>query len=74
MFGGTTVYISGTNLELASSVSFGAAPAMSFVVVSPTLIVATTPSGVPGTVDVTVTTPGGTATLVNGYTYVAPPD
>jgi hypothetical protein len=25
-------------------------------------------------VDVVVSTPGGSATLVNGYTYVAPPE
>jgi YVTN family beta-propeller protein len=56
--GGTSVAISGANLTGATAVAFGSTPAASFVVSSATSIVAVSPAG-SGTVDVTVTTPGG---------------
>ena len=37
-----------------------------------TSITCTTPGHAAGVVDVAVTTPGGTATLVGGFTYVSP--
>ena len=58
--GGTSVTITGTNLTGATEVKFGGGKARSFTVKSGTSITATSPSG-KGTVDVTVTTPGGTS-------------
>ena len=58
--GGTTVTISGTGLTGATAVDFGTVPAASYAVSSDDAITAVTPSTVPGTVDVTVTTAGGT--------------
>jgi large repetitive protein len=63
---GTTVYIIGTNLSGATSVSFGGAAA-TFTVVSSTEIEATAPAG-SNTVNVTVTTAGGTSNAVQ-FTY-----
>ena len=61
--GGTTVTVTGTGLTGASAVKFGAGnPAIFFNVNSPTSATVTVPSGQVGTVDVTVTTPGGTST------------
>ncbi len=73
--GGTTVTITGTDLLAASAVTFGATPASSFAVVSATSITATAPAGAAGTVDVRVTTLGGTSATGAGdrYTYVAAP-
>nr|WP_308433116.1 IPT/TIG domain-containing protein [Streptomyces libani] len=70
---GNTVTLTGTNLTGATSVLFGATPATSFTVVSPTQITAVAPAATAGPVDVTVITPGGTSTLPNAYFYVSPP-
>ena len=61
--GGTSVTIDGLNFTGATAVSFGGTAAPSFSVVSPTEIMATSPSGTLGPVDVTVTTPQGTSEL-----------
>ena len=58
--GRTSVTITGSNLEDATSVSFGANAATGFTVESATSITAVAPSG-SGTVNVTVTTPGGSS-------------
>lgn len=58
--GGTEVTITGSEFTDATEVLFGSVPATSFTIDSPTSIRATTPAQAPGTVDVTVTTPGGT--------------
>ncbi|WP_169055411.1 putative Ig domain-containing protein [Rhizobium sp. P44RR-XXIV] len=71
--GGTSVTIAGTSLSGATSVSFGGTPATGFTVNSATSITATTPAHAAGAVDVSVTTLGGTATLVGGYTFLNPP-
>jgi hypothetical protein len=71
--GGTTVTIAGHALTGATSVHFGAAAA-SFSVLSGEQITAQSPPGMPSsTVDVTVTTPGGTSAVVKGdrFTYKA---
>ncbi|MGW2372979.1 IPT/TIG domain-containing protein [Kitasatospora sp. NPDC001683] len=68
--GGTTVTLTGSGLSGATAVTFGSAPA-AFTVVSDSSLVATTPTG-SGTVQVTVTTPGGTSNSL-AYTYTAPP-
>ena len=60
--GTTTVTITGTNLYGATAVKFGTTTAKSFTVTSPTTIKAVTKAHAPGTVNVKVTTAGGTAT------------
>ncbi|MCA1690226.1 MAG: IPT/TIG domain-containing protein, partial [Actinobacteria bacterium] len=72
--GGTTVVLTGTDLTGATAVSFGPTAATSFTVDSPTQITATAPPGT-GTVDVSVTTPGGTSPTgsADRYTYTPPP-
>ena len=59
--GGTSVIITGTALTGATAVKFGTTPATSFTVNSATQITATAPAGNQGTVNVTVTTEGGTS-------------
>lgn len=74
--GGNVVTINGTNFTGAIAVKFGSTPALSFIVVSDSVIVAIAPPGVPSTVDVTVTNPIGTSpfTPADLYTYIfAPP-
>jgi subtilase family protein/Big-like domain-containing protein/autotransporter-like protein/IPT/TIG domain-containing protein len=68
--GGTSVTITGTNFSGATAVSFGSNAAASFTVNSATQITATSPAGV-GTVDVTVTTEGGTSAISSSdrFTY-----
>ena len=72
--GNTTVTITGTDFTGASGVSFGGTPATSFSVVSPTEITAVSPAGA-GTVDVTVTTPGGSSATSSAdqFTYLPVP-
>lgn len=55
--------------------SFGATPAASFTAVGDTSISAVSPTAAPGTVDVTVTGPGGTSTTapIDRFTLVAAP-
>ena len=66
--------ITGTNLGSATAVNFGA-NAATITSNTATQIVATNPAGVAGTVDVAVTTPGGTSATSTGdqYTYAAVP-
>ena len=70
--GGTTVTITGTGLSGATSVSFGGAAAK-ITADSGNQITVTSPPG-KGTVDITVTTPGGTsvATVADRFTYFDP--
>jgi hypothetical protein len=72
--GGTPTTITGTDLDGATSVKFGAADAGSFKVTSPTSIEAISPSG-SGNTDVTVTTERGTSAtmLADQFSYVPPP-
>lgn len=69
------VTITGTNFAGATAVKFGNMPAASFTVVSATQITATAPPQAAGTVDVTVTTVGGTssASAADQYTYIGMP-
>ncbi|WP_128142373.1 IPT/TIG domain-containing protein [Janthinobacterium lividum] len=73
--GGTSVTIIGTGFTGATAVTFGAAAASSFTVNSATQITATSPAGSSGTVDVRVTTTGGTSATgaSDQFTYVALP-
>jgi len=68
--GGTVVTITGTNLDGAGSVLFGTAAA-GYTVNSSTQLTAVAPAHSRGTVDVSVTTPGGTSAPGPGaqFTY-----
>lgn len=72
--GGTSVTLTGTNLSGATSVTFGGTAATSYTVNSATQITATAPAGSVGTVNVTVTTPGGTSATSGAtlYAYYPP--
>jgi hypothetical protein len=59
--GGTSVTVTGKNFSGATAVTFGTVNAASFKVISPTQITAVSPGEPAGTVDVRVTTPGGTS-------------
>ena len=67
---GTTITITGTNFTGATSVTFGNDTVTSFSIVSSTTITAVLANGASG--NVSVTTPGGTASL-QGFTYVPAP-
>jgi len=72
--GGTTVTITGANFTGATDVHFAGMPATSFTVVSATTITTVSPLYTPGTVPVTVTTPGGTSDTgsASQFTYTSP--
>jgi hypothetical protein len=67
--GGNIVTITGTNFTGASAVSFGPTAATTFLLNSATGITAIVPAGTAGAVTVSVTTPNGTGSLPNGYSY-----
>jgi hypothetical protein len=71
--GGTSVTISGTSFTGATAVQFGGVAATSFTVNSTTSIAAVSPAQAPGTVDLTVTAPGGTSAIsaADQFTYSA---
>jgi hypothetical protein len=72
--GGTAVTITGTYFTGATAVDFGSTPATSFTYDSPTQITAIAPPESAGTVDITVTSAGTSATApADQYTYQAPP-
>lgn len=73
--GGTVVIVKGTGFLNATSVKFGAVPATTFTVNSSSKITATAPAGALGTVDVTVSGPGGTSAITSAdkYTYALAP-
>lgn len=71
--GGTTVTITGSELDDVTGVTFGGTPGTALVIVNATSVTIDTPSNSPGAVDVVVTDPHGSATLTNAYTYVAGP-
>lgn len=72
--GGTTLTITGADLTNATDVKFGNTSAFNFTVDNPTQITATAPAGI-GTVDITVTTPGGTSASndADQYSYIPAP-
>ncbi|MGH9157477.1 MAG: IPT/TIG domain-containing protein, partial [Acidimicrobiales bacterium] len=70
--GGTPFTITGTNLALTSAVDFCGTAAVGFIAPpAGTTVTGATPANPAGACQVTVTTPGGTATTT--FTYVAPP-
>jgi hypothetical protein len=70
--GGTAVQVLGTGLDCASSVLFGGTAA-TILSKAPGAITITTPAHAAGLVNVSVTTPAGTATRPAGFTYTPPP-
>jgi hypothetical protein len=73
--GATVVTITGTNFTGATAVNFGANLATGVTVTNATSITATAPAGVAGTIDVTVTAPGGPSATgaADHYTYGTAP-
>jgi prepilin-type N-terminal cleavage/methylation domain-containing protein len=71
--GGTSVTITGTNFVTGATITIGGNAATGVSVNNSTTITATTPAGTAGSVNVIVTTAGGSGTKTNGYTYVAAP-
>jgi hypothetical protein len=69
--GGLGVTLSGFGLSGATDVTFDGIAATSVNVVNSTTVTAVTPAHAAGAVNVVVTTPSGTATLVSGFTYQA---
>ncbi len=72
--GDTSVTITGADLSGAAYVFFGSTAATSYTVNSSTSITAVSPAGSAGTVNITVTTPGGTSATnsADQFTYLAP--
>jgi PKD repeat protein len=72
--GGTPVVLTGSGFTGATAVEFGTVPALSFVVNSDTSIDAISPANTTGTVDIAVTTAGGTspASSADLFTYTIP--
>src|SRR4051794_10823421 len=71
--GGNVIRLFGTGfVPGATKVTFGVTTAQIAYVASTELLV-TVPTGLPGTVDVRIDTPAGSATLNGAYTYLPPP-
>lgn len=71
--GGTLVTITGTNLSHNPSITIGGQSATNLVIVSDSMLRANAPSGAVGAQTVVVTTIGGSATRVAGFTYIPAP-
>lgn len=69
--GGTGFTLTGTGLTGATGVTFDGVAATSVNVVNSTTVTGVTPAHATGAVDIVINTPAGSATLANGYTYVA---
>jgi hypothetical protein len=67
--GGTGVTLTGSGFTGTTGVTFGGTAATSVNVVSSTSVTVVTPAHATGAVDVVLTTPSGSATKTNGYTY-----
>ena len=70
--GGTSVTITGSGFTGVSGVNFGSTSTSGFVVNSSTSITVTAPAGNAGTVDVTVTTSGGTSPTSGADQFTIP--
>ncbi len=68
--GGTTITITGTFMNGATSVKVGGVPATNVVAVNSTTVTAVTPAGSVGAASVEVTGAKGTATASGAFTYV----
>jgi formylglycine-generating enzyme required for sulfatase activity len=70
--GGQTITVTGSNFYGNPSVLFGASPASSVLVLSPTQLAVVVPPGVAGsTVSLTVSSSFGATTLPNAFAYLA---
>ena len=72
--GGTTITLTGTNFAAGMTVTVGGAACMNVTVLSATSATCVTPSGTAGGAAVVVTGVGGSATLADGFTFVADPN
>jgi hypothetical protein len=70
--GGDTVTITGANVASTTAVTFGGSTA-SFGAIDDSTLAVVTPAHAAGTVDVVVTSPGGSATATGAFTYQGPP-
>jgi hypothetical protein len=68
--GGTTVTITGSNLQFTTAVTFDGVPATSVSVTGPNSVTCVAPARGPGPVDVALTTTSGSGTKANAYSYV----
>ena len=72
--GGTVLTVTGTYFFITQTlVTIGGTAATDVLVLSPTSLVATTPAHAAGVVEVGVTTPVGSASRANAFTYTGPP-
>ena len=72
--GGEEVEIHGQDFRSDAMITFAGISALDVFAESPNLIRATTPPGIPGTVDVGITnTDGGSYVLRDGFTYISNP-
>ena len=67
--GGTVVTLRGRHLDGVTAVNFGGAAGTALTIESNFEATVTTPAGVAGAVDVTLTDDQGTTTLTGGFTY-----
>jgi IPT/TIG domain len=72
--GGTTITITGTNLDGATAVTVGGIAATSVTAVNATTVTAVTPAGAAGRANVSITATRGSAMLWSGFTYEAGPE
>jgi hypothetical protein len=70
--GGTSVSLTGTGFTGATMVAFGGSASATFMVVSPTLIIASSPAGT-ATSPIIVTTPNGTGMSSTLFTFIPAP-
>ncbi len=70
-FGGTGITITGTNLSGISAVLIQGVAATSVVALNETTVKAMTPPGSVGSKSVSLSTPGGSASLASAFTYTA---
>lgn len=73
MTGGTPVVVEGSGFDAETILLFGGKPAISTRLMSESQITAITPGGLPGYVDVHVSTPTAFSHLSNGFRYQAAP-
>ncbi|NUN12603.1 MAG: IPT/TIG domain-containing protein [Myxococcales bacterium] len=71
--GGTPVIVEGNGFDSQTVLLFGGKPAISMSVTNSSQIVAITPGGLPGYIDVQASTPTAFAHLSHGFRYQAPP-
>jgi hypothetical protein len=72
IMGGNLTTITGDNLNSTTSVTIGGNPCQTFAVVDSHTINCLTPAGTIGAQDVVVTNLGGSASIVDGFTYNIP--